>query len=72
MVMMVRDALSDDIFRTARAQILSGDDEALDKRVRWVYTNERADIATFLSGGEMLVIEGNALQARRHGSAHVY
>lgn len=63
MVMMVRDALSDDIFRTARAQILSGDDEALDKRVRWVYTNERADIATFLSGGEMLVIEGNALQA---------
>ena len=33
----------------------------MDRTVRWAYTNERYDIASFLSGGELVIIEGSAL-----------
>ena len=35
--------------------------DSLDKPVRWVFTNEREDVASFLAGGELLVVEGRSL-----------
>ncbi len=60
MVVTLRDVLKDELFATADPRIeISG--SGLDKPVRWVFTNEREDVASFLSGGELLVIEGSSL-----------
>ena len=37
--------------------------DSLDNPVRWVFTNEREDVASFLAGGELLVVEGRSLVA---------
>lgn len=59
MVVTVRDVLDDDLFSTAspRVEVAAGD---LDAAVRWVFTNEREDVASFLTGGELLVVEGRS------------
>ncbi len=67
MVVTVRDVLDDDLFSTALpcVEVASGD---LDAAVRWVFTNEREDVASFLTGGELLVVEGRSLVADGRGS----
>ncbi len=66
MVVTVRDILDDDLFSTASpcVETASGD---LDAAVRWVFTNEREDVASFLTGGELLVVEGRSLVADGRG-----
>ena len=62
MVVTVRDVLGDALFSTASpcVEVAAGD---LDESVRWVFTNEREDVASFLAGGELLVVEGRSLVA---------
>lgn len=62
MVVTVGDVLDDDLFSTAlpRVEVAAG---GLDAAVRWVFTNEREDVASFLTGGELLVVEGQFLVA---------
>ena len=51
MVVTVNDVLNSDVFSTALPKVeISG--PGLEKPVRWVFTNEREDVASFLSGGE--------------------
>ena len=66
MVVTVRDVLDDDLFSTASpcVETAAGD---LDAAVRWVFTNEREDVASFLTGGELLVVEGRSLVADDRG-----
>lgn len=61
MVVSIRDALAEERFRLAEP-VVEVEGKGLDRPVRWVFTNEREDVANFLSGGEMLIIEGNALR----------
>lgn len=58
----VRDVLDDAEFSRTRPELAAGV-SGLDNIVRWAYTNERYDVASFLSGGELLIIEGRALLA---------
>lgn len=60
MVMTVRGVLGDGLFGQT-APVVEAGAGGLDNVVRWAYTNERYDIADFLSGGELLIIEGSAL-----------
>lgn len=74
MVVTVNDVLNDGLFATALPQVeIAGD--GLGKPVRWVFTNEREDVASFLSGGELLMVEGRSLvcdgrQTRLDAYAH--
>ena len=62
MAVTVREVLDDALVTTAEPQIeVAGD--SLDNPVRWVFTNEREDVASFLAGGELLVVEGRSLVA---------
>ncbi|MFR1606126.1 MAG: hypothetical protein ACLSUZ_07870 [Bifidobacterium pseudocatenulatum] len=62
MAVTVREVLDDTLVATAEPQVeVAGD--SLDKPVRWVFTNEREDVASFLAGGELLVVEGRSLVA---------
>ena len=62
MAVTVREVLDDASVATAEPQVeVVGD--SLDNPVRWVFTNEREDVASFLAGGELLVVEGRALVA---------
>lgn len=59
--------LKDALERSALAQAdptVEAAPEALGNAVRWAYTNERYDVARFLSGGELVIVEGSALFAR--------
>lgn len=60
MVVTIRDALADERFRAAQPTV-TVEGEGLDRPIRWVFTNEREDVANFLSGGEMLIVDGSAL-----------
>ncbi len=52
MAVTVREVLDDTLVATAEPQVeVAGD--SLDKPVRWVFTNEREDVASFLAGGEL-------------------
>lgn len=62
MTVTMRDVLRDEVLRRAEPVVEAGRD-GLDRTVRWAYTNERYDVASFLSGGELLIIEGSALLA---------
>lgn len=62
MTVTMRDVLRDEVLRRAEPVVEAGRD-GLDRMVRWAYTNERYDVASFLSGGELLIIEGSALLA---------
>lgn len=56
----VRSVLALEIFRRADAFVAAGESE-LDRAVRWVHSGEIADIARFLSGGEMLLTAGQGI-----------
>lgn len=60
MSVTVRDLLHNDVFRQC-SPIVAGGELGLDEPVRWVYTHERYDVTQFLSGGELLLIEGSVL-----------
>lgn len=49
-------------FRLA-GPVVEHEGDGLDRPVRWVFANEREDVANFLSGGEMLLVEGRSLMA---------
>ena len=52
MAVTVREVLDDALVATAEPQVeVAGD--SLDNPVRWVFTNEREDVASFLAGGEL-------------------
>lgn len=53
----LRTMLNLEVFRRTQATVLAGHNN-LDRTVRWVHAGEIADIARFLSGGEMLLTAG--------------
>lgn len=62
MVVTVRDVLDDELFTAADLRVeVPG--SGLDRPVRWVFANEREDVASFLSGGELLIVEVASLIA---------
>lgn len=56
----LRSVLDLEIFRRAEAFIAAGEHD-VDRPVRWVHAAEIADIAQFLSGGELLLTAGQGL-----------
>ncbi|KFI81900.1 purine catabolism regulatory protein-like protein [Bifidobacterium reuteri DSM 23975] len=54
------DVFDDPVFRQCEPLIAAGR-SGMDCAVRWAYTEERYDVTRFLSGGELLIIEGSAL-----------
>ena len=62
MTVSIRSVLHNTQFKRADP-VVEVEGKDLDTPVRWVFTNEREDVSSFLSGGEMLIIEGNALPA---------
>ena len=72
MTVSIRSALHNTQFKRADP-VVEVEGKDLDTPVRWVFTNEREDVSSFLSGGEMLIIEGNALLAADwHGTLGQY
>ncbi|MBW3094078.1 PucR family transcriptional regulator [Bifidobacterium sp. 64T4] len=62
MAITVTDVLHDGTLQQALPKVeVSGG--GLDRPVRWVFANEREDAASFLYGGELLIIEGQTLLA---------
>lgn len=60
MTITVWDVFHDSVFQQGDPQICAGS-AGMNGAVRWVYTHERYDVTEFLSGGEMLIIEGSTL-----------
>jgi purine catabolism regulator len=56
----VRTVLELEIFRRAGAFLAAGQG-GLDRPLRWVHSGESKDIATFLSGGELLLTSGQGI-----------
>ncbi|KAA8815712.1 PucR family transcriptional regulator [Bifidobacterium vespertilionis] len=56
------DVFRDPVFRQCDPLIAAGR-AGLDHEIRWAYTQERYDVTKFLSGGELLIIEGSSLAA---------
>lgn len=72
MTVSIRSVLHNTQFKRADP-VVEVEGKDLDMPVRWVFTNEREDVSSFLSGGEMLIIEGNALLAADwHGTLGQY
>lgn len=72
MTVSIRSVLHNTQFKRADP-VAEVEGKDLDTPVRWVFTNEREDVSSFLSGGEMLIIEGNALLAADwHGTLGQY
>ena len=72
MTVSIRSVLHNTQFKRADP-VVQVEGKDLDTPVRWVFTNEREDVSSFLSGGEMLIIEGNALLAADwHGTLGQY
>lgn len=62
MAVTVMDVLHDGVLKDALPKVeVAGC--GLGKPVRWVFSNEREDAASFLYGGELLIIEGRTLLA---------
>ncbi|NMM93629.1 PucR family transcriptional regulator [Bifidobacterium oedipodis] len=57
MSVTIQDVLNNARFQQADPTVESGE-SLLDTSVRWVFTNEREDVASFLTGGELLIVEG--------------
>ena len=57
MTVSIRSVLHNTQFKRADP-VVEVEGKDLDTPVRWVFTNEREDVSSFLSGGEMLIIEG--------------
>lgn len=62
MTVTVKDILTRSVLAKADP-IVEASPDTLDNTVRWAYTNERYDVARFLSGGELVIVEGSALFA---------
>ena len=60
MTLTMHDVMTDPMFARTDPTIEAGE-AGMGGTVRWAYTNERYDIASFLSGGELVIIEGSAL-----------
>lgn len=60
MSMNVWDVFHDSVFQKCNPCVVAGE-QGMKRIVRWVYTHERYDVTKFLSGGEMLIIEGSTL-----------
>lgn len=60
--MRLRDLLELDLLRDAGLRIVTGGDQ-LDRQLRWVHSGEIADIARFLSGGEVLLTAATGLSS---------
>jgi PucR family transcriptional regulator, purine catabolism regulatory protein len=56
----LRELLELDLLREAGLEIVTGSDQ-LDRPIRWVHSGEIADIARFLSGGEVLLTAATGL-----------
>lgn len=56
----LRELIELDLLRDAGLRIVTGDDQ-LDRSIRWVHSGEIADIARFLSGGEVLLTAATGL-----------
>lgn len=63
MAVSVRKILETTLMRQADPSVEAGEG-ALSNAVRWAYASERYDVASFLSGGELVIAEGSALFAR--------
>ncbi len=64
MTVSIRSVLHNTQFKRADP-VVEVEGKDLDTPVRWVFTNEREDVSSFLSGGEMLIIEGQRSARRR-------
>lgn len=62
MTVTVREALERSVLAQADP-VVEAADASLGNAVRWAYTNERYDVARFLCGGELVIVEGSALFA---------
>lgn len=62
MSVTVREVLALDVLRRAEPRVVAGADH-LDRPVRWVHIAEISDIATLISGGELLLTTGIGLAA---------
>lgn len=60
MTLTMQDVMVDPMFERTAPTVEAGE-AGMSGTVRWAYTNERYDIASFLSGGELVIIEGSAL-----------
>lgn len=60
MTLTMQDVMADPMFERTAPTVEAGE-AGMSGTVRWAYTNERYDIASFLSGGELVIIEGSAL-----------
>ncbi len=60
--MHLRDVLELDLLREAGLRVVSAADQ-IDRPIRWVHSGEIADIARFLSGGEVLLTAATGLSA---------
>lgn len=60
MVVTMRSVLSEETFRKAEPEVEVGE-ELLDRPVRWAFASERKDVASFLSGGELVLVDGRWL-----------
>lgn len=60
MTLTMQDVMADPMFERTAPTVEAGE-AGMSSTVRWAYTNERYDIASFLSGGELVIIEGSAL-----------
>ena len=68
MTVSIRSVLHNTQFKRADP-VVEVEGKDLDTPVRWVFTNEREDVSSFLSGGEMLIIEGKMCIRDRVGGA---
>ena len=69
MVVTVKDMLADGLLSAADPRVeVSG--TGLDRTVRWAFANEREDVASFLSGGELLIVEGRSLMTGHRGERY--
>lgn len=65
------DVFGDPVFRQCEPLIAAGR-SGMDGEVRWAYTEERYDVTRFLSGGELLIIEGSSLALLGDGTLKDY
>lgn len=63
-VIKLRELLDLDVMVQAGVRVLAGETN-LDRPVRWVHTGEIAEIAQYLSGGEVLLTAGTGLSGAR-------
>lgn len=71
MAVTVRQIMQNATFQRAAPTVLTGE-TGLDRAVRWAFASDRADVATFLAGGELLLVDGQALCTADSGAMARY